>query len=631
MGYNSLRDCLVDLEKNKQLIRITEEVDPHLEMASIHLRVHQMGGPALWFENVKGSEFQCASNIFGTLERSKFIFRDTLAKMQTLIDIKNNPTKALKNPFKYLSVSGTALSALPRKNPFSKPVLFQETTIDKLPLIKHWNMDGGAFVTLPQVYSEDADKPGVMNSNLGMYRIQLTGNNYELNKEIGLHYQLHRGIGVHQSKANQLGKPLKVSVFVGGPPSHTLAAVMPLPEGLSELTFAGALGNKRFGYTYVDGFCVSTDADFVITGEVYPNENKPEGPFGDHLGYYSLQHNFPVMRVHKVYHRKDAIWPFTVVGRPPQEDTSFGQLIHEITGDAIAHELPGVKEVHAVDAAGVHPLLLAIGSERYTPYNQTKQPAELLTIANHILGKGQLSLAKYLFITAEENNSVTERSRSNELGGIGSAQPPKLSTHNEAEFYQYMLERIRLNRDLHFYTNTSIDTLDYSGDGLNTGSKLVVAAYGEKIRDLSIDITEGIKELTTFVNPNVVFAGVLVLQASKFESYEKAKKEFENFNEEVKQKNTNLSGFPMIVVVDDASFTAATLKNWLWITFTRSNPSHDIYGINPSTTFKHFGCDNMIIDARVKPHHAPVLELIPEIEKRVDRLFAKGGSLNGLN
>jgi 4-hydroxy-3-polyprenylbenzoate decarboxylase len=489
-------------------------------------------------------------------------------------------------------------------------VLFKETTIDQLPLIKHWPKDGGAFVTLPQVYSEDIDKPGIMNSNLGMYRVQLNGNNYLLNKEIGLHYQLHRGIGVHQGKANKRGKPLEVSVFIGGPPSHSVAAVMPLPEGLSEMTFAGALANRRFRYTYKDGFCVSTDADFVITGEIYPNENKPEGPFGDHLGYYSLTHDFPLMKVHKVYHREDPIWPFTVVGRPPQEDTSFGQIIHELTGDAIKFELPGVKEVHAVDAAGVHPLLLAIGSERYTPYNQTKQPAELLTIANHILGKGQLSLAKYLFITADEHNEI--------------------STHEEAEFYQYILERINLKRDLHFYTNTSIDTLDYSGTGLNTGSKLVVAAYGDKLRTLEFSISNAIHDLNTFKNPHSIFPGVLVLEGSKFENYEKAKQEFAQFNDEVKTKNIDLKGFPMIVIVDDSSFASASLKNWLWITFTRSNPSHDIYGINPTMQFKHFGCDNMVIDARIKPHHAPILEKDPAIEKRVDKLFEEGGSLHSL-
>jgi 4-hydroxy-3-polyprenylbenzoate decarboxylase len=606
--YKDLKSCLDDLEKHNHLIRITEEVDPHLEMAAIQLRVYEMNGPALLFENVKGCEFKCASNIFGTLDRSKFIFRDTFTKMQTLIDLKNNPIKGLKNPLKYVNIALTAFSALPLKNPFSKPVLYKETTIDKLPLIKHWEKDGGAFVTLPQVYTEDADKPGIMNSNLGMYRIQLTGNDYILNKEIGLHYQLHRGIGVHQAKANKLGTPLKVSVFIGGPPSHTLAAVMPLPEGLSEATFAGALGKRRFRYTYKDGFCVSTDADFVITGEVFPNENKPEGPFGDHLGYYSLKHDFPLMKVHKVYHRKDAIWAFTAVGRPPQEDTSFGELIHELTGDAIKHELPGVKEVHAVDAAGVHPLLLAIGSERYTPYNQTKQPAELLTQANLILGKGQLSLAKFLFITADETH--------------------KVSTHNEKEFYKYMLERIDLKRDLHFYTNTSMDTLDYSGSGLNTGSKIVVAAYGDKKRELGTTISDEFKSLKTFINPCLVFDGVLIFQGNKFQSYDKAKQEFEDFNNEVKEDL--FSQFPLIVIADDSEFTAENLKNWLWVTFTRSNPSHDIYGINSKIEFKHFACDAMIIDARIKPHHAPVLEKNPEVEKRIDKLFEKGGSLYGL-
>ncbi|MGB4846209.1 MAG: UbiD family decarboxylase, partial [Ferruginibacter sp.] len=407
MYYPSLEACLLFLEKNNQLIRIKEEVDPYLEMAAIHLRVHEAGGPALLFENAKGSRFRTASNIFGTLERSELIFGDTLKTVQRLIELKDDPVKAIKSPIKNLSAGLAALKALPKKNPLSKSVLFEEVKITDLPQIHHWLKDGGAFVTLPQVYTEDIDKPGIMHANLGMYRIQLSGNNYVQNEEAGLHYQLHRGIGVHQTKANKKGQPLKVSVFVGGPPSHSVAAVMPLPEGISEMTFAGVLGKRKFRYCYVDGFCISTDADFVITGLVYPNENKPEGPFGDHLGYYSLTHDFPVMKVQKVYARKNAIWPFTVVGRPPQEDTSFGQLIHKMTGRALQQEIPGLKEVHAVDAAGVHPLLLAIGSERYTPYAPVKQPAEILTIANHILGTGQLSLAKFLFITADDANEIS--------------------------------------------------------------------------------------------------------------------------------------------------------------------------------------------------------------------------------
>jgi 4-hydroxy-3-polyprenylbenzoate decarboxylase len=373
----------LDLEQNGQLIRIKEEVDPYLEMASIHLRIHEQKGPAILFEKVKGSKFRAVSNIFGTLERSEFIFRKTLPQVKQLIAMKIDPMAAVKNPLKSLAALPAALNALPIRNPLKQPVVYEEIQISDLPLIQHWPMDGGAFVTLPQVYTEDADKPGIGNANLGMYRIQLSGNDYILNKEIGLHYQLHRGIGVHQTKANLKGQPLKVSCFVGGPPAHSVAAVMPLPEGMSEMNFAGVLAGKRFGYTYKDGFCISTDADFVITGEVYPGENKPEGPFGDHLGYYSLKHDFPLMKVHKVYHKEDAIWPFTVVGRPPQEDTAFGNLIHELTGKAVEAEIPGLKAVHAVDAAGVHPLLLAIGSEQGAAMRLVRTDPDVAPVVRH--------------------------------------------------------------------------------------------------------------------------------------------------------------------------------------------------------------------------------------------------------
>ena len=202
MIYKSTIDLVNDLEKNGHLIRIKEEVDPNLEMAAIQLRVFEKSGKAVLFENIKGCEFQAVSNLFGTLERSKFIFRDTFDKVQQLIELKNDPIKALKSPLKNLSVGLLARKAFPKKVS-GLPANFKETTIDKLPLIKCWPNDGGAFITLPQVYSEDPTNPGVMNSNLGMYRIQLNGNDYELNKEIGVHYQIHRGIGVHQTKANE--------------------------------------------------------------------------------------------------------------------------------------------------------------------------------------------------------------------------------------------------------------------------------------------------------------------------------------------------------------------------------------------------------------------------------------------
>jgi len=572
MTYKSLHKCISDLEKKGQIRNVYEEMNPDLDMATMHLDEFANGGKAILFENIKGSKYKAVSNLFGTLERSKFMFRDTLQIVKELINIKNNPISAFKSPVKALSTILNGIYALPKKVRFKG---FKEIKIDEIPQIKCWKDDGGAFITLPQVYSEDPDNPSIMNSNLGMYRIQLSGNDYIINEELGMHYQIHRGIGIHQKKANEKGKPLKVSVFVGGPPAHTFSAVMPLPEGMPELSFAGVLGKRRFRYAKKDGYTISADADFVICGEIHPNEKKPEGPFGDHLGYYSLKHDFPVLKIHRVYAKEDAIWPFTVVGRPPQEDSQFGALIHEISGKAIEKEIPGLKAVNAVDVAGVHPLLLAVGSERYTPYNTTKKPQELLTIANHILGTGQMSLAKYIFICDEEDSP---------------------NVNDEQEYFTHFLERVDWKRDLHFQTKTTIDTLDYSGDGLNEGSKVVIAAAGEIKRTLFQKINE-INLPDYFLNPTLVSKGNLVIEGKG------------EINELVLSlENQRLDGIGLITLVDDAIFVSDSFSNWLWVTFTRSNPANDIYGLNAKTNKKHFSCSLPIIDARIKPHHAPVLE-----------------------
>ena len=603
MAYKSLNDCILDLEKNGHLIRIKEEVDPYLEMAAIHLKQFEKGAQAVLFENIKGCKYKAVSNLFGTIERSKFMFRDTFEPVKNMVALRNNPMAAIKKPWRYLGLAISAIKALPKKGSF-KTAGFEEIQISDLPLIHHWPMDGGAFITLPQVYSEDIDQPGVMNSNLGMYRIQLNGNSYDLNKEIGLHYQLHRGIGVHQTKTNKQNKPLKVSVFIGGPPAHSLAAVMPLPEGISELTFAGAMAGKRFKYDYHDGFCISLDADFVITGEVYPNENKPEGPFGDHLGYYSLQHPFPLMRVHKVFAKQNAIWPFTVVGRPPQEDTAFGALIHEISGSAIPNEIPGLKEINAVDAAGVHPLLLAVGSERYTPFLINDSPAELLTQANHILGTGQLSLAKYLIISGDPEKEI--------------------NCHNIKNFFKHVFERIDLSRDLHFYTKTSIDTLDYSGNDLNQGSKLVMAAYGKQKRELSLIIPVELNTCEFISKPALMMDGVIAIMLTPFTNYSNAKLEIKNLSDWIEKRKEKFNGIVQIIIYDDFVFKPASdnLNDYVWITYTRSNPSYDIYGVGEKTENKHWSCEGpMIIDARKKAHHAPELKLSEQTEKSIERFF----------
>lgn len=602
MSYASLRAAVEDLRRHGQLLVISEEVDPDLEMAEIHRQVFEQAGPAILFERVKGSPFQAVSNLYGTFERTAWLFRHTLERVKRVIEIKKDPTLALKSPARYWQAPMTALRALPRRLYGRTPVEYGETKIHLLPQIKSWAMDGGAFITMPQVYTEDPDKQGVMNSNLGMYRVQLSGNAYIPDEEIGMHYQLHRGIGVHHTKYNQTAQPFHASVFVGGPPSHAFSAIMPLPEGLSELTFAGMMAGRRFRYARRNGHVLSADADFVITGEILKNVVKPEGPFGDHLGYYSLTHDFPVMKVHKVYHRKDALWHFSVVGRPPMEDSSFGWLIHELVAELTPAEFPGLKELHAVDAAGVHPLLLAIGYERYMPFRE-RRPEEILTIANHILGSGQTSLAKYLFIAAADDD-------------------PMLDTHDMARFFQHVLERVDFSRDLHFYTKTTIDTLDYSGSGWNTGSKLLVACRGEKVRALKSALPENFDLPGGFSDPRFCLPGILGIKSPKFEASIPARMAAETLCQHL--ESFDLAHIPLVLMVDDSAFTAASLHNFVWVTFTRSNPSHDVYGVRASIENKHWGCAGpLVIDARVKPHHAPELKVEPALQEKVQAMLHK--------
>ena len=605
--YKRLYQAIADLEKHGHLLRITEEVDPYLQMAEIQRRVFAANGPALYFERIKGTQIPAVSNLFGTMERARFLFRHTLSGVQKLIQLKSDPLQLLKHPGALAALPSAGIHALPKRLK-KRPTAFKEISISQLPLIQSWPKDGGAFITLPQVFSRVPNSSGVMQSNVGMYRVQLSGNRYQMNRQIGLHYQIHRGIAIHHAMAKEQGQPLKVSIFIGGPPAHTFAAMMPLPEGISELTFAGALAGRRFRYFEEDGFVLSADADFVITG-VIEKELLPEGPFGDHLGYYSLQHDFPALRVKKVYQNAQAVWPFTVVGRPPQEDTIFGQMVHEITETVLPQTIPGLKAVHAVDAAGVHPLLLALGSERYVPYAK-REPQELLTIAHAILGFGQLSLAKYVLIAAQED-------------------APNLNIQDIPAFFKHFLERIDWRRDVHFMTRTTMDTLDYSAEGLNKGSKVIMAAAGAPLRALAskLPAVQALpKGCTDF---RLIVPGMAAIGAPAFTDYEQAAVDMRILEDLFKRIDT--SGLPLIVVTDDAEFTARSLNNALWVTFTRSDPAADIYGAGAFTKNKHWGCSGpLFIDARVKPHHAPPLETDRKTAASVDALAAPGKSLHGI-
>lgn len=582
MAYSSLEQALVDLERAGMLKRIQTEVDPYLEMPAIAREAYLQNGPALLFEHVKGSPFRAAGNIFGTMERARFLFRNSLAAIKTAIQAKASP-KDMALDFKHWpGLPFIGLHALPFKT-ISAPVLANECKLSDLPKLHSYPDDGGAFLTLPQVCTLPPGSTNVMKSNIGMYRIQISGNSYA-GDECGLHYQINRGIAKHHQQALEQGKPLKVSVFLGGPPAHSLAAAMPMPDNIPEMVFSGILAGRSFRYKMYDGWCVSSDADFCILGEVQ-SELKPEGPFGDHVGYYSAEHPFPYMKVKHVFHKKNAIFPFTVVGRPPSEDTVFGNLIHELVGPMVPVSVAGLHEMNAVDAAGVHPLLIAIGSERFVPY-RAREPMELHKVANALLGFNQASLAKYLVIAAREDSA-------------------SLNVHDVPAFFTHVLERLHIERDLHFQTSTTIDTLDYTGTSLNHGSKVIISAAGEPVRTLGTSLTSDASDLhlpAGFTNPRQVAKGIIAIQATPQANISELSKALESF--------TARNSYPLITVCDDSDFASKTFDNWLWVTFTRSDPAKDIYGIRERIVQKHWTAEApILIDARMKPTYQQPLEM----------------------
>lgn len=614
MAYHTLRECVEDLHASGMLKIIDAEVDPCLQLGMIQRRAFQKRSPALLFTNVKNCAFPMLANLFGTMERMEFLFRDTLSQVRRLFELVADPMNALKKPLSNLELISHAnhLRPLRKKirNPEELPLLSNNTKLDSLPRLISWPQDGGPFITLPLVYTEDPERKGA--GNLGMYRIQLAGNDYDAD-EVGLHYQIHRGIAAHHAKALQKDRSLPVNIYIGGPPALIVSAIMPLPANMNELMFAGLLGGCR---VEVDecGFALPVlgACDFLLQGEI-GRETKKEGPFGDHVGYYSLRHDFPVAKVRHVWHRKDAIWPFTTVGRPPQEDTVFGNFIHELTAPLINKVFEGIKEIHAVDASGVHPLLLAIGKERYTPWEQCRIPRELLTLAFHLLGTTQTALAKYLLMVAESDS-------------------PHLSSRDVREFFKVILEKTDFSRDLHFITRSTSDTLDYCGGRINEGSRLIWTAAGKSKRKLGTEL-HGLPDLPEgFSSPHLCLPGVLILQGPQHTL-------------DANMQDIRISDclcpalaswqarehFPLCVIADDSDFCAAKLENFLWISFTRSDPATDTYGVNAKTNAKHWQCETpFIIDARIKKFHAPALLEEPSMIKEVENLATANGPLAGI-
>ena len=573
----NLRDYLNLLRRHDQLLTIDEPVDPHLEIAEVHRRVIARGGPALLFTKVKGSAFPVVTNLFGTNQRLELAFgRRPLDFVRDLVENAMPPTLAALWQRRSLLAQGLHVGL---KTMRGGPILDccqQPARLTTLPLLTSWHSDGGPFVTLPLVYTEHPDGLG---HNLGMYRIQ----RYD-DTTTGIHWQIHKGGGFHYHAAEAKNQALPLTLYIGGPPALMLAAIAPLPENIPELLLASLLQGKKL--RMVDdprgGHRLVAEAEFAIKGMVPPHLRRPEGPFGDHYGYNSLQHDYPVFQPTHLYHRKDAIYPATVVGRPRQEDYFIGDFLQELLSPLFPLVMKGVVQLKTFGETGFHCLAAARVTDRY--------PREAFAAGLRILGEGQLSLTKFLLVTD---------------GSIDVADFPRL--------WKHILERIDWSRDLFVFANVSQDTLDYTGPSVNKGSKAMMLGLGrDQRRELPGEFHGNLPD--SCCRPTTFLPGTLVVEGAAYESEPDLASRL--------AQHQGVADWPVIILVDSTAEATVSLQEFLWTVFTRFEPAADIHGRAESVRRFHVGLEAPVVfDCRMKPWYTEVLEVDPKTRGLVDGKF----------
>jgi menaquinone biosynthesis decarboxylase len=578
--HSSLRTFLDLLTRENEIVEIKTEVDPYLEVAEIHRRVIAEGGPALLFRKVKGSRYPVVTNLFGTSRRIDLAFgpkpesiiRDLVQIAESLLPPK--PAELWNHrsiAFELLKLGTSNTSRAPVTRVIDRP-----SRLDQLPVLTTWQEDGGPFITLPLVYTEN---PTTKKHNLGVYRLQVFDPN-----STGLHWQIQKGGGFHYREAERLNQNLPIAVFLGGPPALILAAIAPLPEDVPELVLASLLAGHRLKMVKVPQSVhrLAAEAEFALIGNARPHERKIEGPFGDHYGYYSLRHEYPVFHVDAVFHRRDAIYPATVVGKPRQEDYFIGDYLQKLLSPLFPLVMPSVRDLWTYGETGFHSLCAAVVQERYT--------REALVSAFRILGEGQLSLTKFLILT-DTPQDLTDFSK----------------------LLENVLERFRPETDLFVISNVSMDTLDYTSGKVNEGSKAIMLGLGEPIRKLPREfkgrLPQGVSRAEIFC------AGCLVLQGGAFAA-----------DQELASRvalDVGMSEWPLIVLHDDAG-VASSVPDFLWSTWTRFEPAADIYAAQTSIQRHHLVYKSpLVIDARTKPGFPDELIVRDDIGELVSKRWGE--------
>jgi UbiD family decarboxylase len=575
--HPNLRTFLDLLARENDIITVETEVDPYLEVAEIHRRVIERGGPVLLFKRVKGSRYPVVTNLFGKQRRIELAFGP---KPEAIVRGLVRVAESLLPPhgaelWKHRSLAFELLK-LGTRNTNRSPVtqvLDRPARLDELPVLTTWQEDGGPFITLPLVYTEN---PITRKHNLGIYRMQIFDA-----RSTGLHWQIQKGGGFHYKEAEALSQPLPVTVFLGGPPALTLAAIAPLPEDVPELLLASLLAGEKLKMTknqLGSAHKLAAEAEFALLGYAPPNERRAEGPFGDHYGYYSLQHDYPVFHVEAVFHRRDAIYPATVVGKPRQEDFFIGDYLQQLLSPLFPLVMPGVRDLWTYGETGFHSLCAAVVRERYG--------REALVSGFRILGEGQLSLTKFLLLTDTPQD-----------------------LHDFPRLFEHVLARVRWETDLFVFSNVSMDTLDYTSGKVNEGSKAIMLGLGKPVRELPREFNG---ELPHDVAQAQVFCGgCLVVQGSPYS---------EDPGQAARlARETVFAEWPLVVLHDQANVTRST-TDFLWATWTRFEPAADIHAAETRVHRHHLAYTGpVVIDARTKPGFPAELIVRDDIAQLVDR------------
>ena len=588
MAHRNLRLFMNDLRQRGELVEVAAPVDSRLEIAEIHRRVIAAGGPALLFRQVIGKSFPVVTNLFGTKERVDLAFG---ARPRELIQQLVHAAHDLMPPSlaKVWGLRGLAgpLLGLGPKRVRRAPVLAHQVPgadLTALPALTSWQEDGGPFLTLPLVHTRSPDGGP---DNLGMYRIQIHDR-----ETTGLHFQIGKGGGFHLAQAEALGKPLPVNIYLGGPPALMLAAIAPLPENIPELLLAGLVLGERLGRapTPVSPLLdLVAEAEFCLAGFAPPGVRQPEGPFGDHYGYYSLVHDFPIFKPKAIYHRPDAVFPATVVGKPRQEDFYIGDYLQELLLPLFPLVMPAVKDLWSFGETGYHALAAAVLKERFG--------RESLSAAFRILGEGQLALTKFL---------------------IGVDHAPATGIRDIRGLLAHVLARVDWARDLFVFADTAMDTLDYAGPKLNRGSKGLLLATGEPRRQLAREFQA---TPPSSVRDARVFApGCLVVAIPPYPQSGAHGAASERTSLAALAGHAAFKGFELIIAVDDAKKATATDAAFLWTTFTRFDPAADLHAAATELSgHKVTYRGPVVIDARMKPWYPAELVGDPETAATVTR------------